>query len=271
MDRSIYLCVLISTLAVAYGSTCPSRESIAQSLQKVNVPGAAIIVVNATHTLYEQAVGYESILPPKAMDVNKSIFPLASISKTFIGIAVMQLVEVELVDLDADINQYLGEPSRRVYHPLYPSHAITLRRLLSHTASIAVPTELLFAGFLPGDTAFVESLADSCFRYVNPNVSSNWLPKPPGTVSSYSNEGSGLAALVVERVAKMPYIQYVKEKIMRPLGIGDNETGVRLADFPSTDDFVKHYMYPFNATFVEFLKQFMPQFNYTQISVSVRM
>ena len=53
MDRSIYLCVLISTLAVAYGSTCPSRESIAQSLQKVNVPGAAIIVVNATHTLYE--------------------------------------------------------------------------------------------------------------------------------------------------------------------------------------------------------------------------
>ena len=271
MHRLTFWFSLAIHLGVAYGLTCPTRQSIAQSLQKVNVPGAVIIVVNATHTLYEQAVGNQSIVPPKPMDASKSNFPLASISKTFMGIAVMQLVEKELVDLDADINQYLGEPYRRIYHPKYPSHAITLRRLLSHTASVSVPTELLFGAFLPGDTAYVESLAESCFRYVNPNVTDNWLPKPPGTVSSYSNEGSAVAALVVERVSKMPYMQYVKEKIMRPLGVRDDETGVRLADFSNRDDFVKHYMYPFNATFVEYLQQSMPLFNYTQISVSARM
>ena len=101
MHRLTFFLALAILAAVVYGSTCPTRQSIAQSLQKVNVPGAAIIVVNATHTLYEQAVGNQSILPPKAMDVNKSIFPLASISKTFMSIAVMQLVEAELVDLDA--------------------------------------------------------------------------------------------------------------------------------------------------------------------------
>ena len=83
--------------------------------------------------------------------------------------------------------------------------------------------------------------------------------------------GSAVAALVVERVSKMPYMQYVKEKIMRPLGVRDDETGVRLADFSNPDDFVKHYMYPFNVTFVEYLKQLMPPFNYTQISVSAPM
>lgn len=269
MPQLIFLLALAIHLGVAQASSCPTRQSIAQSLQEANVPGAVIIVVNATHTLYEQAVGNQSLLPPKSMDIDRSIFPIASISKTFMAIAVMQLVERELVDLDADINQYLGEPYRRIYHPLYPSHAITLRRLMSHSASIAVPGNLLLAAFLPGDTAFVETLADSCFRYVNPNVSDNWLPKPPGTVSFYSNEGSAVVALVVERVAKMPYMQYVKEKILRPLGIGDNETGFRVSDFPSTDDFVKHYMYPFNATYVDFLKGLMPLNNFTQISVSV--
>lgn len=59
------------------------------------------------------------------MDLDKSICFLASISKTFIGIAVMQLVEQELVDLDADINQYLSEPQKRIFHPRYPSYSIT--------------------------------------------------------------------------------------------------------------------------------------------------
>ena len=51
------------------------------------------------------------------MDIDKSIFPLASISKTFIAAAVMQLVEEELVDLDTDINVYLLEPQKRIFHP----------------------------------------------------------------------------------------------------------------------------------------------------------
>ncbi|CAF4837996.1 unnamed protein product, partial [Rotaria socialis] len=48
------------------------------------------------------------------------------------------------------------------------------------------------------------TLADICFTYINPNTS-NRLPEPPGSVTYYSNEGSALAALVVERMTKMPY------------------------------------------------------------------
>ncbi|CAF4996803.1 unnamed protein product, partial [Rotaria magnacalcarata] len=90
---------------------------IEKYLNDTYIPGAAIVVVNGTHTLYEHAFGYHSISPPQLMDVEKSIFGIASISKTIIAVAVMQLVEKELVDLDTDINHYLSEPHRRIFHP----------------------------------------------------------------------------------------------------------------------------------------------------------
>ena len=80
-------------------------------LNDANIPGLVAIVVNRTDILYEQAVGYHFPGISKErqpMDSSKSIFVLASISKTFIVIAVMQLVEQNLLDLDQDINKYLS-------------------------------------------------------------------------------------------------------------------------------------------------------------------
>jgi CubicO group peptidase (beta-lactamase class C family) len=265
-SASLLFALIFNSIAI-YGSNCPDRQSIEKSLEKVHIPGAAIIVVNATHTLYEQAFGYQSLLPEEPIDLDKSIFALASISKTFIAAAVMQLVEQELIDLDTDVNQYLSEPNRRIFHPHYPLHSITLRKLLSHSASIAVDPQVQNSYYRPGDTAFEESLAEMCFKYVNPNTTF-WLPKPPGSVSFYSNEGSALAALVIERVAKMPYIQYVKENILKPLGVDINKVGVRLADFlNNTDDFVKHYTYAFNSSYIPEWNQAIPGLNLTQLPV----
>ncbi|CAF3693725.1 unnamed protein product [Rotaria socialis] len=247
---------------------CPNQKSIEQSLAESNIPGAVIVVVNATDVLYEQAFGYQSILPQVSMNVDKSIFTIASISKTFIAVAVMQLVEKQLIDLDTDINQYLSEPDRKIFHPHYPSHSITLRKLLSHSASIAVNTQGWINFYRPGDSAFMETtLADICFTYINPNTS-NRLPEPPGSVTYYSNEGSALAALVVERMTKMPYDQYVLKNIFKPLNIDITKMGVHLADFENQEDLVRHYTYASNASYLPVWKQLLPQFNLTPLSAT---
>ncbi|CAF1029029.1 unnamed protein product [Rotaria sordida] len=257
--------VVFALIFTTNGATCPNRQSIEEFLKQVHIPGAVIVVVNATHTLYEQAFGYQSLLTKQPMNAERSIFPLGSISKTFIAIAVMQLVEQELADLDTDVNQYLAEPQRRIYHPHYPSHAITLRKLLSHSASIDVRPDVQNTNLRPDDDAYNESLADGCFRYLNPNPS-NWIPKPPGSVIWYANLGAALAALVVERVANMSYIDYIEERILKPLGVDISKTGVRLADFENTEDLVKHYVYAFNTSFLEQWKKFIPHLNITQIA-----
>jgi CubicO group peptidase (beta-lactamase class C family) len=124
----MFLLVLIAAFLLintSISSNCLNRSLIEQSLNKMYIPGAAIIVVNATNILYEQAFGYHSLSPSISMNVNQSIFALASISKTFIAVAVMQLVEKKLVDLDTDINQYLLELNPKIFHPNFPTHSIT--------------------------------------------------------------------------------------------------------------------------------------------------
>ncbi|CAF0823039.1 unnamed protein product [Adineta steineri] len=264
----LYVCIVLFIFVVnnSVSLSCPSRQWIEESLNNSYVPGAAIIVVNATHTLYEEAFGYHSLLPPKWIDIDRSIFTLASISKTFIATAVMQLVEQEVVDLDTDINQYLLEPDHRIFHPNYSTYSITLRKLLSHSSSIAVDENIQLGLYRLGDASFEQAtLAEILFRNVNPYTSS-WLPKPPGSVSFYSNYGSSLAALVVERMTNISFDQYVKEKIMKPLQIDITQVGVRLADFKNREDIVKHYAYALNASHLNAWTEGMPQLNVTPFS-----
>jgi CubicO group peptidase (beta-lactamase class C family) len=263
--------VLVSIVVGINSLNCPDRQFIEESLSKVHIPGATIVVVNGSDILYEEAFGYQSLSPKQSMNVENSIFTLASVSKPFIGVAVMQLVEKKLVDLDTDINQYLFEPHRKIFHPQYPSHSITLRQLLSHTSSIDVNVQPLKNFLQPDDDWFTsQTLADIIFTYVNPNTS-NWVPKPPGSVGLYSNEGSSLAALVVERITKISYDQYVKEYIMKPLNGDIHRIGVRLTDFENREELVKHYVYAVNESFLPLWHQELPQFNITQIPVSTSM
>ncbi|CAF2506644.1 unnamed protein product [Rotaria sp. Silwood2] len=259
----VSLALLIPT---ATTKNCRNQSSIAQSLADAHIPGTAIVVVNATDILYQQAFGYQTFSASRPINVTKSIFTLASVSKTFIAVAIMQLVELNLVDLDTDINHYLLSTDPRIFHPLYPSHAITLRQLLSHSASIDKNGEMPFASLKPGDSALTETaLADRCFTYLNPNAS-NWLLQPPGTVSLYSNIGASLSALIVERVMQMPYERYVREKILNPLGIKIGEAGFRLSDIHNKEALVEHYA--FNTSYLEEWRQQLPQLNVTQSSVS---
>ena len=260
-------CSLLAILIVSVASQqCPNQAATEQLLADAHIPGAVIVVVNRTHIVHEQTFGYESLSPLKSMDADRSIFALASVSKTFIAVAVMQLVELNSLDLDADVNEYLASGERRVYHPLYPRHPITLRQLLSHSASINRNDQMEGAFVQLEDAALTStSLADTCYTYLNPN-SSNWLPHEPGTVTLYSNIGSALAALVVERVARMPYDRYVKEKILKPLDIDTTRAAFRLADLATREDLVRHYT--FNASRLGWLNGIFPQLNLIQVDCS---
>jgi CubicO group peptidase (beta-lactamase class C family) len=259
----LLLSTVFALLQCASTKACPSRSSIEQSLLDAHIPGATVVVVNATDILYQEAFGHQSLSPVKMMDVDRSIFVLASISKTFIAVAVMQLVEANQLDLDTDINQYLSSLNQRISHPQYPSHAITLRKLLSHSASIGINEETDFTLMQPGDNALTRmSLADACFTYLSHNAS-NWLPKPPGTVTLYSNIGTSLAGLVVERVTQMPYEHYVREKILKPLGIDLKKAGFCLSDIEDREELVKHYA--FNTSYLEEWNQVLPQLNVTKV------
>lgn len=86
----------------------PMTVSIQRLLDDAYIPGAAVVVVNKTDISYQQGVGYHfpSISEQRQpMDPSSSIFLLASISKTCIAVAAMQMIESNRLNLDTDMNQ----------------------------------------------------------------------------------------------------------------------------------------------------------------------
>jgi CubicO group peptidase (beta-lactamase class C family) len=145
-------------------------------------------------------------------------FRVASITKTFTAIAVMQLCERGLVDLDRPANEHLRSftlaPTRAGWPPA------TVRHLLTHTAGLAEVAHL--SGLLTPD--FGESVPAG---EPIPSLASFYgatLPTyaEPGTRFVYNNHGPATLGQIVEDVTGLPLHEYVRDHIFEPLGMTDS-------------------------------------------------
>ena len=150
--------------------------------------------------------GYADIANRTPVDPETTLFNIGSITKLFTWTSVMQLVEEGKIDLDADVNTYLKDFS---IPDTYPGQPVTMRHLLTHSAGFEDQT-------IHQTVAEVEDLYP--FRtYCKENIPARVYP--PGTVISYSNYGTTLAAVVVEDVTGVPFEQYLNEHILSPLSM----------------------------------------------------
>jgi CubicO group peptidase (beta-lactamase class C family) len=177
-------------------------------LERSDVAGASVLVMKDGQLLLQKGYGYSNFKDKKPVDPTTTIFRLASISKLFTWVAVMQLREQGKLDLDTDINQYLDFQIRPAF-----GRPITIRNLMTHTAGFeeTVRDIILVYGKQPADQ--VPSLRD--FLILN-------QPRrlfPPGLVPGYSNYGVGLGSYIVQRVSGQPFEQYVADHIFTPLGM----------------------------------------------------
>ena len=149
-----------------------------------------------------------------------TLFRIASISKTFTAIALMQLWEEGRVDLDAPANDYLRAfklvPAKVDHRPA------TLRHLLTHTAG--VPEQVPAAGAFRRDfgESFEPGRAPSLGEYYGGALR---LEAEPGTQFIYGDHSPSTVGQVVEDVSGMPLERYFRERIFQPLGMVDTTLG----------------------------------------------
>ncbi len=146
-----------------------------------------------------------------------TVFRIASITKTFTAIAVMQLHEQGLVDLDAPASDYLRAyrliPARAGFRPA------TLRHLLTHTAGIS--EQVPRAGMLRrdfGETVPAGARLPSLAEYYRGGLR---LEAEPGTRFRYGDHGIATLGQLVEDVTGRPFHTYLREHVFTPLGMGD--------------------------------------------------
>lgn len=177
---------------------------LASEMAANHVPGAVVVVVQDGAVLFSKGYGYADLETRTPVQPETTLFRPGSVSKLFVWTAVMQLVEQGQLSLDADINDYLDFKIPTTY-----PQPITLKHLMSHTPGFEDIGQDLFKLTPEGLTTLED--------YLKTHIPARVFP--PGMVGAYSNYGTALAGYIVERVAGMPFAEYVEKNIFDPLGM----------------------------------------------------
>jgi len=172
-------------------------------MESRHIAGATLAVVKDGEIFFTKGYGYADVEERTPVDPERTLFRPGSVSKLFTWTAVMQLVEQGKIDLDADINIYLRDFKIPQTYP----EPVTMTHLLTHTAGFEDVINEMGARS-PEDLV---PLAEFLARKMPARV------RPPGKLTSYSNYGTALAGYVVEKIAGVPFEDYVEENIFKIL------------------------------------------------------
>lgn len=201
------------------------EELVKQIRMQSGAAGIAVAIVDSNGvTQYEKYFGYRDVQKMLPIDEN-TIFGLASVTKSFVALSVMQLYEKGLLDLEDPVSRYIPEFTNR------NQETVRIRHFLSHSAGFFPVRRTLIkevAGKLgltedkDGDLGSLEAISEAGTREVAGQLDAQTkecgLIGRPGDYMSYCNDGFGLLSEIVRRVGKEPsFAEYVKKNILAPL------------------------------------------------------
>jgi CubicO group peptidase (beta-lactamase class C family) len=194
------------------------KARVSEILNRWPTVGLAVGVIRNGRLEFFHGHGVADI-PSKAPITEDTVFRIASITKTFTAIAVMQLWEQGSLDLDAPANDYLCAyrliPAKASFPPA------TLRHLLTHTAG--VPEELHASDVFRSDFGESFELGQPLPTLAEYYRGGLRLAAEPGVRFIYTDHGFATLGQIVEDVSGKPFDRYLREHIFAPLGMSDTD------------------------------------------------
>lgn len=211
---------------------------ITEFVEQNHVPGLSACIVVDSEIIWEGSWGYQHI-ENQVLASDSTIYMMASVSKTFTGLALMQLWEDGHFELNDPVSDYLPFS---ITHVSYPETPITFQMILTHSSGIKDNWDVMGSVYHPGDSPI--PLYDFIYSYYTPgqpyyDSTKNFYTWEPGTRTSYSNMGYSLMGLLVQEISGLPFDDYCNQNIFEPLGM--DETSWFFADLDSTHIAMPYY------------------------------
>ncbi|MHA7962923.1 serine hydrolase domain-containing protein [Paenibacillus sp. CAU 1782] len=210
----------VTPSGISVGQIEAYTDEVMEKYVGKDVPGAAVSIVMNGEIVLLKGYGFADIEKKTAINPQTTYMEAGSVSKLFTWTAVMQLVEQGKLDLDQDISVYLADG---YLDPSLSKEPLTLAHLMSHTGGFEESVE----GMLVEDANGILPLED----YLGPGKQPKQIYSP-GTVIAYSNFGTDLAGLIVERVSGMAFEDYINTYIFKPLGMAHSFFDQRYDSIP---------------------------------------
>jgi CubicO group peptidase (beta-lactamase class C family) len=190
---------MIAGLLTVFAQACPC-DTLFMSYDGPH-PGASVAVIKDGAVIFERNYGMAN-LETGERATSQTNYRLASMTKQFTATAISILAERGKLSLNDPVARYLPELAT-------VAPTVTLRHLLMHTSGLPEYETLLSKD----DTKQVVD------RDVLALIAQQKLELSPGTKFRYNNTGYALLALVVERVSKLSYPEFLQRNIFKPLGM----------------------------------------------------
>ncbi len=204
-------------------ATTATLDTYLQRAMEVWQFNGAVLVARSDRVLLREGYGYADIQNsrPNTPDTK---FLIGSMTKPFTAIAILQLAEQGLLDLDTPLSAYLP------HYPAAVADIVTIHHLLSHTSGI--PDVINVPDF--------QARADKPITPMEIVAYFADLPSQfePGARYAYSSSNYVLLGLIVEAVSGQPWADYIREHVCGPAEMGN--TGVYL-DYRDRPDFAIGY------------------------------
>lgn len=218
MPSRLALLVLLATLATpaaagerAFDSALSRfRQLHRAEMRRANIAGSSFYAVREGRIVAADHLGEQDADAHVPVDA-QTLYHWASITKTMTGIAIMQLRDRGLLDLDDPIVKYVPELAR-VHNPYGDTSAITLRQLMSHSAGFR-------SGTWPWRDREWQPFEPPGWAQLAAMLPYTEVQFKPGTRFSYSNPGIVYLGQVIERLSGEDFEVYVDKNILRPLAM----------------------------------------------------
>jgi CubicO group peptidase (beta-lactamase class C family) len=227
--------ILFSTIFISIAQT--TTDSLTQALeeqyQQSGFPGFAVAILTAEGIHYQKGFGFAD-KKKETPFTTETIMNIGSVSKTFVGVALIKAIEAGKLTMDTPINDILPF---EVNNPHHPDKPILVRHLVTHTSSIP-DTKYYIRSYVYEERQEDDpDLAKDYLKHLKKHKKmplgdylkavlakegkwyrkKNYLKSAPGEEFAYSNTGAALAAYVIEVATGVPFKQYSRQEVLDPL------------------------------------------------------
>lgn len=222
-------------------TTNPDNEMIAQlenfifeRMTETRLPGLSLALIREGEVMHVQGFGQRDMNNglPATPD---TLYSSGSITKSFTALAILQLVEDGVINLDDPVSNFL---------PFYIKPAeetITLHHLLTHTLglpALAYSEALMRHAHNTGGTYLPIADPEDILTFMKD--AEDWTEGKPGERWHYSNEAYAMLGLIIQQVSGIPYTEYIRDRILAPLSM--ERSFFRKSDFKSDEDVAIPYL-----------------------------
>ena len=181
-----------------------SIDSLLSTMYNNQQPGIGIGIVQNGKTVFTGGYGVKDVTTKQPIQASTN-FNIASLTKQFTAMAVLQLAQQGKLNLDDSPGKYLPSLNKHV------ANKITIRQLLSHSSG------LIDHYSYASSKGLQHAHNIDVFKAIE-NIDSTYFT--PGTQFRYSNTAFCTLALIIEKVSGTTYNNYIQQHIFKPAGMG---------------------------------------------------